>query len=382
MDKKIEKTVVQVVCTALIFLLIVAFSVLIWLCLDMINHPERIADEFLSPEAFAVVFLCCFVIVFYSFAHLALSLDPVLRESSVLEKNLLSKRMKKVVSLPAFWCELVVILTLLFVLPGGFFRVTGVYRIAAYPAVAVAFFLAYVAVVARRNLRIGMREKTSLRGILKAVGSRIAIFLVGAIALPPVLGLVISYLQLLTLFWNVAFFVTLGVLIACLTLFRFFRAIFKRKKLLKRLQKLCEEKQYSLFFERVYRSILFPNDEPEITIKTGKESYVCKLLSTRSKRTPLYILQDGEAVADHRFKIGRVVLFHHLVSTRYAFEAEGKKFLILVPAPVFVYGTDGGRRSDLYDSARVGDYTIFSSAAFLHALDLDALDETDRKREW
>lgn len=374
MGKKTERTVVQVVCTALIFLLIVAFSVLIWLCLDMINHPERIADEFLSPEAFAVVFLCCFVIVFYSFAHLALSLDPVLRESSVLEKNLLSKRMKKVVSLPAFWCELVVILTLLFVLPGGFFRVTGVYRIAAYPAVAVAFFLAYVAVVARRNLRIGMREKTSLRGILKAVGSRIAIFLVGAIALPPVLGLVISYLQLLTLFWNVTFFVTLGSLILVLVLFRYLRAVSKRKKLLKRLKKLCEEKQYSLYSERVYRSILFPNEEPEITIKTGKEIYACKLLSTRSKKTPLYLLESGEAVADHSFRIGRFTLFRHLVATRYAFEASGKKFLILVPTTSHVYGRDGERRFSLYAADRVGEYAVYPSTAFLNALDMDALD--------
>ena len=380
--KQVRNTIIRVVCTALIFLLIVAFSDLVWVVLNAINSPERLTDDLLSPEAFGIVFLCCFVFVFYSFSHLAISNDSVLREASALEKNRLSNRMKKVVSLPSFWCELAIVLLLLFALPGGFFRVTGVYRIAAYPAVGIAFFLAYIAVVTRWNIKNEKREKTGPFGIVKAVCVRILIFLVGALALPPVLGLAYSYLRLLSLFWNVAFFVSLGALILGLILFKYLRAVTKRKKLLKRLAKICEEKQYSLYCGKVYRSILFANEDPEITIKTGKQTYVCKLLSTRSKRTPLYILQDGEAVADHRFKIGRVVLFHHMVSTRYAFEAEGKKFLILVPAPIFVYGTDGGRRSDLYDSARVGDYTIFSSAAFLHALDLDALDETDRKREW
>lgn len=386
MEKKIEKTVVRIICAALIFLLIVAISDLVWVLLDLANEPDRLSpyqqaeDRFLSPEAFDAVFLCCFVHVFYSFSRLSLSYDPDLREATA-ERDSLSKKTKRVVSSPSFWGELAVILLLLFVLPAGFLRIAGVFRIAAYPAVALAFFLSRLAVLTRRTVATdGQTFRLSV--LVKSILKRLILFAVIAAFLPVVLGLAYSFLRVLTLFWSVAFFVTLGVLIACLTLFRYFRAIFKRKKLLKRLQKLCEEKQYSLYFERVYRSILFPNDEPEITIKTGKETYVCKLLSTRSKRTPLYIRQDGEAVADHRFKIGRVVLFHHMVSTRYAFEAEGKKFLILVPAPVFVYGTDGGRRSDLYDSARVGDYTIFSSAAFLHALDLDALDETDRKREW
>lgn len=380
--KQVRNTIIRVVCTALIFLLIVAFSDLVWVVLNAINSPERLTDDLLSPEAFGIVFLCCFVFVFYSFSHLAISYDRVLREASALEKNRLSNRMKKVVSLPSFWCELAIVLLLLFALPGGFFRVTGVYRIAAYPAVGIAFFLAHIAVVARWNIKNEKREKTGPFGIVKAVCVRILIFLVGALALPPVLGLAYSYLRLLSLFWNVAFFVSLGALILGLILFKYLRAVTKRKKLLKRLAKICEEKQYSLYCGKVYRSILFANEDPEITIRTGETTYECKLFSAWSKKTPLYLLKTGEAVADRAFRIGRVVLFHHMVSTRYAFEAEGKKFLILVPAPIFVYGTDGGRRSDLYDSARVGDYTIFSSAAFLHALDLDALDETDRKREW
>ena len=372
--KQVRNTIIRVVCTALIFLLIVAFSDLVWVVLNAINSPERLTDDLLSPEAFGIVFLCCFVFVFYSFSHLAISYDRVLREASALEKNRLSNRMKKVVSLPSFWCELAIVLLLLFALPGGFFRVTGVYRIAAYPAVGIAFFLAYIAVVTRWNIKNEKREKTGPFGIVKAVCVRILIFLVGALALPPVLGLAYSYLRLLSLFWNVAFFVSLGALILGLILFKYLRAVTKRKKLLKRLAKICEEKQYSLYCGKVYRSILFANEDPEITIRMGETTYECKLFSAWSKKTPLYLLKTGEAVADHAFRIGRITLFHHLVSTRYAFESGGKKILILVPAPLFVYGRDGNRSYPLYTADRIGDYSVYGSTDFLNALDLDALD--------
>ena len=378
-----RKTIVQVVCAALIFLLIVAFSGFVLFCLEKINSSEyEGTDAVFSREAFGVMGLIWFVLIFYTISFLALSYDPVLRQASILDENRLSKRIVRVVSTPSFWCELAVILLLLFVLPSGFYRVTGVFRIASYPAVAVTFFLVHVAVVSRWNARVGKEETLRPRDIVKAILGRVVLVSASLIVLPPVLLLAYMYLRVLTLFWNIAFAVVLAALILGLLLGKYLRAVGKRKKMLKRLKRICDEKEFSLYCKNVYRSILFAYEEPEITIETGKATYACKLLCTRSKKTPLYILKNGTAVADHQFKIGRITLFHHMVETRFAFESTGRKFLILVPAPVFVYGTDGGRRSDLYDSARVGDYTIFSSSAFLHALDLDALDEPERKREW
>ena len=224
--------------------------------------------------------------------------------------------------------------------------------------------------VEKKKKRKKIDSRTVLLGIVRVF------LLIGFIGVIPYI-VMLSYSFGKTLFakmFGIPLILILIMLYGLILWIRYLRAVLKRRKLLKGLKKICEEKQYSLYFKRVYRSVLFPREEPEITIKTGKETIECKLLCAMSRKTPIYISADGEASVAHVFRLGSRELFRHLVTTRYSFEEGDKKILLIVPIPRELFQKNGDDFRSVYSRDRINGCTIYHTSTFLDDLALDALD--------
>ena len=224
--------------------------------------------------------------------------------------------------------------------------------------------------VEKKKKRKKIDSRTVLLGIVRVF------LLIGFIGVIPYI-VMLSYSFGKTLFakmFGIPLILILIMFYGLILWIRYLRAVLKRRKLLKGLKKICEEKQYSLYFKRVYRSVLFPREEPEITIKTGKEIIECKLLCALSRKTPIFISSDGAASVAHIFRIGSRELFRHLVTTRYSFEEGDKKIFLIVPIPREVFQKIGNDFRPVFSGDRINDCAVYHTSTFLDALKLDSLD--------
>ena len=93
------------------------------------------------------------------------------------------------------------------------------------------------------------------------------------------------------------------------------------------------------------------------------------------KKTQLFL-----TAFDSDLMVGHGALGHR--ATRYSFDPDDKRILLLIPVPLFIYWREDGGWRPLYAAEKVGDYTVYSAAAFLNALDMNALEAARKKREW
>lgn len=218
------------------------------------------------------------------------------------------------------------------------------------------------------------RKKIDSRAVLRAV---VLIFLfIGFVGVIPLL-VALSYSfgrTLMAKMFGVPLILLLFLLFCLILWIRYLRAIFKRRKMLKQLKRICEAKGYSLECHRLYRSVLLPREEPEITIQTGKELIECKLLCALSRKTPIFISSDGAASVAHIFWIGSRELFRHLVNVRYSFGEGDKKIFLIVPIPREVFQKIGNDFRPVFSGDRINDCAVYHTSTFLDALKLDSLD--------
>ena len=381
--KTVWHTIVQVVCTVAVFLLIAAFSRGLSNTFENLDPSKQgeTFDQFMTHgtsigyRGLTVLLLVWFGMILYTFFRIALSYDRFSKRASVGEPNGLFNRIVRVVSAPSFWIELAAVLLLTFVLPSGFLVAKGFFPFATFPVVAVSFFFARVGAASQAVDVPWGRNIIRMTGIANEMLRILAHVLVIVVGLPFILFVYSNYLLHRNPTIVVVSLAVFGPL-----LFVLFRAFQKRRKLLKGLGKLCEEKEYSYSIGKAYRSILFPSREPEIRIETGQGTFACVLLNSFSKKTPLYL---SRLLGEEGLLVGRGTFSYRTTELRPAFEPNDKKVLVLVPVPLYIF-----RRSEdddwhpLYAAEQVGDYSVYSLSAFLNALDLDALDEAKKKRDW
>ena len=377
--KQVRNVLIQVVCTAAVFLLTVGFGAMM---LGAFHLAERFDEQgsvhVYTAEAVvnvpfktqAFLYLCGFALVFYVLFRFAFAYDPVMRRLGTEEIGFF-QWIGRVLSTPSFLCEFAVILLLLVFLPARFLAIKKYFPIAVYPVVLAVFFIAYVGASLQGNF--AAKRRMHPMEIVNGIAIRFLLAFFGsALSFPIVL---IAYATIFRAYGNRGVFITLAALILCPFLFLYLRAVRKRRRLLRRLKKLCDEKEFSLEYEKVYRSILFPNKEPEIRIRTGEGTFACKLLNTFMKKTQLFL-----TAFDSDLLVGHGALGHR--ATRYSFDPDDKRILLLIPVPLFIYWREDGGWRPLYAAEKVGDYTVYSAAAFLNALDMNALEAARKKREW
>ena len=380
--KTIWHTIVQSVFTVAVFLLIVAFSRGLLNSLTDLDSLDQKGtfDQFMMRgtsigyRGLTVLLLVWFGLIIYTFSRIALSYDRFSKRASVGEPNGLFNRIKRVVSMPSFWVEFAIVLLLTFVLPSGFLSSKRFFPLATFPVVAVSFFLAHVG-ASTQAADIPWGRNIRMTGIANEILRVLAHVLVIVCGFPFLLFLYSSFQAYRNPTIVAVSFAVFGPI-----LFALFRAIQKRRKLLKRLGALCEEKAFSYSFERAYRSILLPNGKPEIRIRTPKGTFACILLNSTSKQTPLYL---SRLLGEEGLLVGRGTFSYRTSTLRPAFEPDDKKVLILVPVPLYIFkrGEDDNWYP-LYAADQVGDYIVYSLSSFLNALDLDALEDARKKRDW
>ena len=368
-----KKQFLQLAGYVVIFMLLIAFSHLINLLLLFGNSLGDELGGLLDTEIINDLSFAFFVLTFYSFFHIALYYNLSQKQSCILEKNTFPNRVRRVITLPLFWIELALILLFLFVLPTTFLLIPKQIKIASYFVFGFSFFLVQLSVVKQWNYERNKKKIHPIE-ILKAVGVRIVLFSLGAIATPAVVGTAYSIFHIFfSLIWSIAIPIVLLSLLLFLFFFRYFRAFSKRKKMMQKLKQICEEKQYSFSQCKVFRSVLFSHPGPEITIRTENNIYECKLLCSLSRKTPMFLSPNGEAAIVHSIKIGRISLFHFTNITQYSFQSNNIKILILVPISRDVYETNGNRPFQLDEGYKIKDYAVYSSSAFLNALEREVI---------
>ena len=383
--KRVRNALIQIVCTIAIFLLtVLLFHAMRWIAVGTGNVVEYTEDgpvEWLEPETLGPVLFVCYVFAFFSVFRVALRFDLLLKPSFCTGTGRFWESAKKTVSSPLFWGEVAVILLLLFVLPDRFLLLSGNYRRVAYPTFALLLFFSWTSAIClwvedERRRKIDREEgpkKFRASEVWIPIAFGVWLPLTVSVLAPP--AVVIGCFLIATFGWG--FVVTacaLVMLFSAIFLTQYLRAVSERKKMLKGLKRVCDDKGYTLTCESPYGSILFSHPAPEITIRTEKETIEIKLLFTLSKRTPIVLFQNGEVTVIHGVRIRDRTFFRRFVNTRYEFGECDKKFLIQIPVTGEVCKENDVGFDTIYPGDRFNGCTLYSAFSFVDDLRTDDLD--------
>ena len=165
--------------------------------------------------------------------------------------------------------------------------------------------------------------------------------------------------------------------------FKSIRVLRARRRLSKRLRRICREKRYRLHGpHRLYRSFFRLCEGPHFTVEIGREVYDCRVYSTGGRMKQVSVDSDGYVTATPvrgAASITRWGSFVQLftlpysVRTPYSFESKYRKILIITPSVLrwFVSDEHGTRNADV--GANAFGYKLYNAETFLGLLDRDAL---------
>ena len=171
-------------------------------------------------------------------------------------------------------------------------------------------------------------------------------------------------------------------------------ALLKRRKFLKKLKKWCKENGYTLDdLNHPYLSVFREFDHYTFSLFANGQRYYARVITCINRGNYMIFDEKGIFTRIKLFRIplpriggaGRYVqsfdrgtgedrkLFRITSEVNYTFEADGKKLLILNPPAKFVKISHKGALKDADNGDHVGDYSIYTSNAFLRALDRNAV---------
>ena len=354
----------------------------------------------------------------------------VSRMFSLYDKDVMSRLLKKklkkitvranippILSSPEFLietasCTLFAIAASFF---GAYYEIPGVFRytgapewlITALPAILIVpiFFLVALwqryEVCRRWHWLDHIGNVASLNSIPRLIFNATLIILayVGVYPFAPML--IMAYLSVFGIFG--AFFdgmTVIGIIavIASVMLIIFLctvlHAIRIRKRLLKKLRKVCASSGYELSdITRPYASLFKPASEYNFTLKHDGKTFFCRFVGSYLHRAPMYFVSNKHAFYLHRFGTKN----HHFDIMRefeYDFEGEGDKIIILNPVPKRAYAAqttyvdnnrydedklasvigsqnkiaaDGARKLEPGD--KIWGYVIYNTTSFIGAID-------------
>lgn len=353
-----------------------------------------IADVFFAVGGVLAVFLCLqsFIRVFYEF-------DFAAREE-FLEANKRPDRFfascKKVAHSPEFITETLCMFVFWFFTPTEIlfndlshllFFGTDIGALAQKLIILAAMlpFTAAVQLVIRVSVRkhwLSSRiaagsEPRRIFEYLRFVGRGLLICIVYPLGFM-VIPFVFASAQI-TFFLIRSFFPAIVAAIAVVLALRCIRAIKIRKKLLKNLRNLCEEKNFELSeIKNPYSFIFFPRAGENFTVTAHGKTYTCKLLGSRSRGARIVFDSEGNAVFVYMLKFRKVELLRYTRRTDYSFESENDKILIVCPAPLALFVGEGGKTRQIDIGEAFWGYKVYNSTGFLRSLELDCIEVRSR----
>lgn len=234
-----------------------------------------------------------------------------------------------------------------------------------------------------------LRNKTGTGGIISAMSLIIWLYPIGSLAGSILLSVLLPFLIAMVQHPRMVFVaicIILGIVLL-ITLPSYLRAFSKRRKLMKKLCRVCRECGYELTVTgHPYLGLLRFGDGADFSIKVGEKRYDCKLIGAVMPGGKMLFGFDGRVSIHHYIRFFWAARAYNVATQHtfeqstfhtemeYAFESENKKIIVVCPAApqTFVAGPRGGTPIDT--GAEIGDYRMFNTTGFLGALERDCLD--------
>ncbi|MBO5897895.1 MAG: hypothetical protein J6R04_02675 [Clostridia bacterium] len=167
----------------------------------------------------------------------------------------------------------------------------------------------------------------------------------------------------------------------------YIRALFKRRRLIRGLRRVCRECGYELSpIRQPYWGLIRHKAGADFSVKVGDKQYDCRLLSAVLPGGKMLFDYEGSVTVHHYIRFFWAAQRMHVATqhtfeqstfsstAEYAFDSDHQKLLIVCPtAPqTLIVGPKGGTPLDT--GAHIGEYRMFNTTGFLGALERDCLD--------
>lgn len=380
----------------LMFIIFFLSSVLIVTIMDQTKTMQ--SEALFSPLLRAIAKSAILFFWFFSFTRTFMIHDPVyLSRYRFVENEKMTAGWISVVGNMDFWMEGILFEAALLVVPRfgpfgfliGFLEdtsdplpfslIAGFLTITVLPVFLLLLFLAhlsarkYISGFDNPYLAILESERgTRKRNLFLEITKMSAIYFIGALIFPLVLPIIMTLVRMLG--WiALAIFLILALF---LIVFRYFRALLKRRSFRKRLLKMCKEKRIVLKLRRgFFRSVFSMSTTYDFSVFVGEERYDCKMISSPRKYSPVFFDENGTLIRTTTVRFMRdVVLFHSVTVRDFRFLSDGKKILILNPTPQKIFLKDRQGKALADTGERIGEYVLFTGSGFLHALDRNCME--------
>lgn len=231
------------------------------------------------------------------------------------------------------------------------------------------------------TLRAMLGNETGVGNLCLRLIGIAALYSLGSLAASGAVVLLYPIISVALQFWYVTI-----VAIAVFTLPEYLISLSKRRKLIKKMMRICKEQGYELSpIRKPYASLLFAHKGANFTVTVSGKTYDCKLLSHHALPTMKFDYEGGyELILSLKFRFmsrGRGIAHSHEMGTpvfrrkmTYAFESEHQRVLIVCPVPAhtLIAGPNGGTPLDT--GAHIGEYRLFNTTGFLGVLERNCLD--------
>lgn len=242
-----------------------------------------------------------------------------------------------------------------------------------------------------KSMRLKKQQSYSYSRMILRLTGYFCIYLIAAKLFPTILVMFASlFVLIIFLLASAGVLTVIGLIFSA----NYLGALLKRRKFFKKLKKMCEQNGYTLDeLKHPYLSVFRETDGYTFSLYANKQTYYGRVISCINRGN--YMIFDEKGIFS-RVKLFRIPL-PRLAATRgyvhsfdrgtgedrelfrltsevdYTFEADGKKLLILNPPARFVKISRQGSMKDADNGDHIGEYSIYSSNAFLRALDRNAI---------
>ena len=228
----------------------------------------------------------------------------------------------------------------------------------------------------RADFRSGKEGmKTDLRQFLKFFFLYSAILLISAVLLSN--GLFIFAIILLVILFAAAL-VTFA-LSAFPALFRLIRGCFQERRFISGIESLCTERGWtSKVAKGIFLRLIRHSAGQTVSVSANGKTIPVKVVCIPDGLASVLFGDSGKYLVTHRIGITQKITFFSFVSEyRYDFEPGAEpgtvpgrfRHLVLIPSHPSVWLSDRGSRTGADNGSIIGDYRLWSSSAFLRALE-------------
>ena len=299
--------------------------------------------------------------------------------------NSTARKLTFIIRSKEFWIDIATLCVIAAVVPGapysqlrnGFLvSVAGVWHFPIFLGISfiALFFFSLVSYYSTLNWwarpaekRRERLKKKDVTDWIKQVVSSVVIYEAGAFALPVVIPFVWSILLTAWIF-VVTLTVAAAAMIVVVISYKYVRALYHRRRLLKKMKKALESGYCrAVSIKNIYRSVFSYCGGENIILEREGQKYYCKIVTPLRKREHVVFDEKGRVTF-----VRNLLAAEHLRTEDYYFDAdEGAKRIIIVnPGALRIYVTDGLHNSELQSGDKIMGYYVYRTDNFINAIDI------------